>query len=60
VALQGWLSFLEGATLDWLDTRDLAQDELRDLLLAALTGALVAAHGVDARIPAALPTTLGS
>src|SRR5688572_24638583 len=25
-ALQGWLSFMEGATLDWLDHRDLERD----------------------------------
>jgi hypothetical protein len=51
VALQGWLSFLEGATLDWLENRDLEERQLRDLLLSALRGALSAANGVDAKVP---------
>jgi AcrR family transcriptional regulator len=55
VALQGWLSFVEGSTLNWLDERDLGEPELRDLLLGALAGTLAAAHAVDPRVPAALP-----
>jgi AcrR family transcriptional regulator len=53
-ALQGWLSFLEGATLEWLDRGGLERDELRALLLVALDGALRAAHSVDPSVPAAI------
>jgi hypothetical protein len=31
---------MDGAILDWLEHRDLSRDELRDLLLRALEGAL--------------------
>lgn len=47
VALEGWLSFVEGASLDWLLRRDLERDEIRDLLIAALGGALGAAVAAD-------------
>jgi hypothetical protein len=33
---------MDGACLDWLEHRDLDRDELRDLLLGTLMGALVA------------------
>ena len=36
----GWLWFMDGAILDWLEHRDLDRAELRDLLLRALEGAL--------------------
>ena len=36
IALQGWLSFMEGATLDWLDHRDLERDAVRDIIVGAL------------------------
>ena len=39
-AVHGWLWFMDGAILDWLEHRDVARDELRDLLLRALEGAL--------------------
>jgi AcrR family transcriptional regulator len=42
-AARGWLWFVDGAILDWLDHRDLERDELRELLLASLAGALGAA-----------------
>jgi AcrR family transcriptional regulator len=47
MALEGWLSFVEGASLDWLVRRDLNRDEVRRLLIAALGGALAAARGAD-------------
>jgi AcrR family transcriptional regulator len=46
-ALEGWLSFVEGATLDWLEHRDLSAGRLRDLLIEALAGSLAAARAVD-------------
>jgi AcrR family transcriptional regulator len=44
-AARGWLWFMDGAILDWLEHRDLERDELRDLLLDSLAGALTAAGG---------------
>lgn len=46
-ALEGWLSFIEGTALDWLDHRDLTAEQLRELLVAALIGSLRAALAVD-------------
>lgn len=45
--LEGWLSFIEGISLDWLDHRDLTADQLRELIVAALAGSLHAAFAVD-------------
>jgi hypothetical protein len=53
-ALQGWLSFMEGATLEWLDAGGLEPEQLRNLLLTALQGALQAAHTVDPTVPPAV------
>jgi AcrR family transcriptional regulator len=41
-AVSGWLWFMDGACLDWLEHRDISRDELRDLLLGTLMGALIA------------------
>lgn len=45
-AVHGWLWFMDGACLDWIEHRDLSRDELRDLLLGTLLGALTAADAV--------------
>jgi AcrR family transcriptional regulator len=42
-AARGWLWFMDGAILDWLEHRDLTRAELRDFLLGSLAGALTAA-----------------
>jgi AcrR family transcriptional regulator len=42
-AVQGWLFFVEGSVLRWLERRDLDRTEIRTLLRAALGGALMAA-----------------
>jgi AcrR family transcriptional regulator len=42
-AVAGWLWFMDGACLDWVEHRDLTREELRDLLLGVLMGALLAA-----------------
>jgi AcrR family transcriptional regulator len=42
-AVSGWLWFMDGACLNWIEHRDIERDELRDLLLGVLIGALVAA-----------------
>ncbi|HVE68735.1 MAG TPA: helix-turn-helix domain-containing protein [Solirubrobacteraceae bacterium] len=47
MALEGWLSFVEGVSLEWLVHRDLERDQVRDLLVTALAGALTAACAVD-------------
>jgi AcrR family transcriptional regulator len=45
-AVHGWLWFMDGACLDWIAHRDLERAELHGLLLATLSGTLVAA-GVE-------------
>lgn len=42
-AVSGWLWFMDGACLNWIEYDDIERDELRDLLLGVLMGALVAA-----------------
>lgn len=42
IAVSGWLWFMDGACLDWIDHRDVEREELRDLLLGVLMGALIA------------------
>ena len=42
-AARGWLWFMDGAILDWLEHRDMTRIELRDLLLGSLVGSLTAA-----------------
>lgn len=46
VAVHGWLWSMDGACLNWIEHRDLSRDELRDLLLGTLLGALTAADAV--------------
>jgi AcrR family transcriptional regulator len=41
-AVSGWLWFMDGACLDWIEHRDIDRTELRDLLLGTLMGALIA------------------
>ena len=43
VAVSGWLWFMDGACLAWIESRDLDREEMRDLLLGVLMGALIAA-----------------
>jgi AcrR family transcriptional regulator len=54
-AARGWLWFMDGAILDWLEHRDLARAELRDLLLGSLAGALTAAGWAAFPRPSAPP-----
>ena len=42
-AARGWLWFMDGAILDWLEHKDMTRTELRDLLLGSLAGSLTAA-----------------
>jgi AcrR family transcriptional regulator len=41
-AVHGWLWFMDGACLDWIEHEDIERTELRDLLLGSLMGALIA------------------
>jgi AcrR family transcriptional regulator len=43
IAVRGWVGFAEAASLEWLERREITRDELRDLLIKALTGAVGAA-----------------
>lgn len=42
IAVSGWLWFMDGACLNWIDHRDVEREELRGLLLGVLMGALIA------------------
>ena len=42
-AVNGWLWFMDGACLDWVDRRDIDRETLHGLLLATLMGAVLAA-----------------
>ncbi|MFC6884626.1 MULTISPECIES: TetR/AcrR family transcriptional regulator [Actinomadura] len=55
VALEGWLSFVEGAAVSWLGAHDLTREEVRDLSVRVLGGVLqaVGATDPDADRPAA-------
>jgi AcrR family transcriptional regulator len=41
-AVSGWLWFMDGACLNWIEHRDVEREEMRDLLLGVLMGALIA------------------
>ena len=41
-AVRGWLWLMDGMILDWLEHRDIGRGELRDLLLGALAGTVMA------------------
>jgi AcrR family transcriptional regulator len=54
-AARGWLWFMDGAILDWLEHRDMQRTELRDFLLGSLAGSLMAAGAGDLLNAAASP-----
>jgi AcrR family transcriptional regulator len=49
-AVQGWIFFVEGVLLRWLDKRDLGRAQLRELLRSVLVDSLRAAASVDPRL----------
>jgi AcrR family transcriptional regulator len=49
-AIKGWLGYMDAAILDWTQNQDLPREQLRELLLAAFGGTLMAAHQADPRI----------
>jgi AcrR family transcriptional regulator len=48
VAVRGWLAFVVTVTLDWLDRRTLARDEVRDLCARSLLAAVSTLPGLAA------------
>ncbi|HYV16086.1 MAG TPA: TetR/AcrR family transcriptional regulator [Conexibacter sp.] len=46
-AARAWLWFMDGVVIDWLDHRDISKDELIQLLLGTLAGALTTAGAAD-------------
>ncbi|MFN2556615.1 MAG: TetR/AcrR family transcriptional regulator [Nitriliruptorales bacterium] len=36
LTVRGWIGYVESASLDWLDRRDVSREELRDLLVTSL------------------------
>jgi AcrR family transcriptional regulator len=50
-AAQGWLFFVEGAVLRWLEQKDLDRQQLRAMLVTAFTGALFSARAAGAPGP---------
>ncbi len=53
-ALQGWLGYVDGVLLDWVQTRDLSRDQVRELIVAAFGGALLAAQQIDPKVQLSL------
>jgi AcrR family transcriptional regulator len=53
LAVRGWLGFMEAVCLDWLQTRNVPREELRDLFVAVLITAGLTAWPQDARPPQA-------
>ena len=49
-AVQGWIFFVEGTLLRWLEQRDLTRDQLRELLRSVLVDSLRAAARIDERL----------
>jgi AcrR family transcriptional regulator len=48
IAVHGWLWFMDGACLQWIDQDQLSREELRDQLLGTLLGALTAGDALPA------------
>ena len=44
-AVRGWLWFMDGAVLDWIEHRDIDRAQLHGLLLGTLLGAVTASGG---------------
>jgi AcrR family transcriptional regulator len=51
MAVYGWLWFMDGACLTWIEDRLVPREELRDFLLGCLLGALVAGQALPAEAP---------
>jgi hypothetical protein len=51
-ALVGWMSYVEGVTLDWLNHQELERATVRDLLVRTLADTLRAVEDFDPSCPA--------
>jgi AcrR family transcriptional regulator len=51
-AVRAWLWYMDGACTDWVEHHDYTREQLGDLLLGTLLGALVAAGGAELVNPA--------
>lgn len=54
-ALHAHMHFMEGAVVRWLARREITREQLRELLVRALDGAIGAASAVEPLAPAAAP-----
>ena len=43
--MRGWLWFMDGVVLDWIEHRDIERPRLHGLLLGTLLGAVTASGG---------------
>lgn len=57
VAIRGWLAFVIATCLDWLDRRPITRDQLRDLCVRTLLGAVDAGHQAAVTGPGEPPGT---
>lgn len=46
-AVRGWIGFVEGASLDWVERRTVTREQLRDLLVQAFVASVRAACAID-------------
>ena len=46
-AVRAWLWYMDGACTDWVEHRDYTREQLRDLLMGTLFGALMAAGAAE-------------
>lgn len=49
-AITAWLGYVDAALLDWVETRELTRDQLRELLVKAFAASLIAAQEIDPKI----------
>jgi AcrR family transcriptional regulator len=45
MAVRGWIGFVEAVSLDWVEKREVARDDVRDLLVQTLGWAVTSAAG---------------
>jgi AcrR family transcriptional regulator len=48
-AITGWLGYMDAVILEWVQSKDISRDTLRDLLVAAFAASLAIAQQLDPR-----------
>jgi AcrR family transcriptional regulator len=48
-AITGWLGYMDAVILEWVQSKDISSDKLRDLLVAAFAASLAIAQQLDPR-----------